>query len=86
MDRYWPWRDLKCPKTSWEGQFLTSGYEIGVWNWQLFDSFLPLSTLLKIAIIILSEDGENEGRLIWGYDPDGAFTLSRAYRKLCTRT
>lgn len=52
------------------------------WAWQHIESLLPHSTLLKMASVVLNKSSEVGDLLVWGDEPDGRFTVSKAYRKL----
>lgn len=53
------------------------------WAWHLFDSFLPSSTLLKLASTIVSDAVDDEDKLVWGEDLNGVFTVNKACKELC---
>lgn len=54
------------------------------WNWPILVSLLPSSILTRLASLVVSGDASKEDKLLWGDDPNGIFTIKKAYHKLCT--
>lgn len=46
------------------------------WRWPLFDVYLPMSTLFKMAVVIVCDKDEKDDTLTWGEEPDGECTVS----------
>ncbi|KAK8597547.1 hypothetical protein V6N13_094950 [Hibiscus sabdariffa] len=57
----------------------------GEWRWEMFQQYLPASTLLRIASITVMTRGNYCDSVGWNATTDKSFSVSSAYRFRCTQ-
>lgn len=71
------------PSEIWEAKVVDYWSQSRGWKWEELDQFLPATTLLHMAPIMVSERMEERDRLAWEPIASGEFSVRSVYTNCC---